>query len=544
MDGPRAGPVRRRARPARRRLQPGVLESRPAPRAAHGTRPDRQCPAAGLRAFQRCRRGRSATFLAPSGPLSRGRSRRAAAAVRGISAAPARQRPRAAPAQAVRVRRLRRRRAADAAAARGVPPVFRQGLRFGFGAALADAPRTLRPALRRARAAHRRAGHAADVCGLASAARSARGLRSRRTRRTRRFHPLVSALGRARTRHSVAAHRAGRCCVPPRRHRSGTVGPARPHARGRHLAAAQCREPGADRLELPPALGPRAVPAHTGALAPSPAPAPGARSLLAGRSVAGGAAGRGIRAERARRHQPDRLCARRVRRGRGIAQLRRRAAAGRHSVRRAQRRDRRGEPAAGPPPRCVLRRAHAPGRQPVLHQCRPDAGDTRASRRGRVRRALQHRLLVLGARTVSAALVGSVRARRRDLGAVGFRARGRGGLHRQARARDSAGDDRILLRDGFLDRDGMWSLQAACDVYLSLHRAEGFGLGLAECMALGKPVIATAYSGNLQFMDADNSCLVPYRLVPVNEGEYPDWRDQHWAEPDVAAAAAHLRRLA
>lgn len=111
-------------------------------------------------------------------------------------------------------------------------------------------------------------------------------------------------------------------------------------------------------------------------------------------------------------------------------------------------------------------------------------------------------------------------------------------------AEAAAGDDRILLRDGFLDRDGMWSLQAACDVYLSLHRSEGFGLGMAECMALGKPVIATAYSGNLQFMDADNSCLVPYRLVPVNEGEYPDWRGQHWAEPDVAAAAAQLRRLA
>ncbi|WP_257389616.1 glycosyltransferase, partial [Tahibacter caeni] len=115
-------------------------------------------------------------------------------------------------------------------------------------------------------------------------------------------------------------------------------------------------------------------------------------------------------------------------------------------------------------------------------------------------------------------------------------------LHQLTEA--AAGDDRILLRDGFLDRDGMWSLQAACDVYLSLHRSEGFGLGLAECMALGKPVVATAYSGNLQFMDADNSCLVPYRLVPVDEGEYPDWRGQHWAEPDVTAAAAQLRRLA
>ncbi len=108
----------------------------------------------------------------------------------------------------------------------------------------------------------------------------------------------------------------------------------------------------------------------------------------------------------------------------------------------------------------------------------------------------------------------------------------------------SAGDDRIEVRDGFLDRDGMWALQACCDVYISLHRSEGFGLGLAECMAQGKPVVATAYSGNLQFMDAANSCLVPYRLVPVAEGEYPVWREQHWAEPDIDAAAAHLRRLA
>lgn len=106
------------------------------------------------------------------------------------------------------------------------------------------------------------------------------------------------------------------------------------------------------------------------------------------------------------------------------------------------------------------------------------------------------------------------------------------------------GDARIELRDGFLDREGMWALQGCCDVYLSLHRSEGFGLGMAECMALGKPVVATAYSGNMQFMDSSTSCLVPFDRVPVGEGEYPDWRGQHWAEPDVAAAAAHLRRLA
>lgn len=108
----------------------------------------------------------------------------------------------------------------------------------------------------------------------------------------------------------------------------------------------------------------------------------------------------------------------------------------------------------------------------------------------------------------------------------------------------AAGDDRIEVRDGFLDRNGMRALQACCDCYVSLHRSEGLGLGMAECMLLGKPVVATAYSGNLAFMDADNSCLVGYSLVPVTEGEYPAWQDQYWAEPDIDQAAAYLRTLA
>lgn len=108
----------------------------------------------------------------------------------------------------------------------------------------------------------------------------------------------------------------------------------------------------------------------------------------------------------------------------------------------------------------------------------------------------------------------------------------------------AGGDGRIEVRDGFLDRAGMWALQACCDCYISLHRSEGLGLGMAECMLLGKPVVATAYSGNLAFMDADNSCLVGYSLVPVKAGEYPAWQGQHWAEPDIEQAAAYLRRLA
>lgn len=105
------------------------------------------------------------------------------------------------------------------------------------------------------------------------------------------------------------------------------------------------------------------------------------------------------------------------------------------------------------------------------------------------------------------------------------------------------GDERITVADGFLSRDEMFALQSVADVYLSLHRSEGFGLGMAEAMRLGKPVVATAYSGNTEFMRESNSCLVNYRVVALKEGEYPFWEGQVWADPDVEHAAQHLRRL-
>ncbi|GAA0889921.1 glycosyltransferase family 4 protein [Rhodanobacter soli] len=104
-------------------------------------------------------------------------------------------------------------------------------------------------------------------------------------------------------------------------------------------------------------------------------------------------------------------------------------------------------------------------------------------------------------------------------------------------------DDRIIVRDEVIDRDDLGALQRCADAYVSLHRAEGFGLGLAECMRLGKPVIATAWSGNMEFMTSDNSCLVDYRLVPVGEGEYPHHVGQRWAEANVDHAAELMRRL-
>lgn len=88
------------------------------------------------------------------------------------------------------------------------------------------------------------------------------------------------------------------------------------------------------------------------------------------------------------------------------------------------------------------------------------------------------------------------------------------------------------------------ALIAACDAVLTLHRAEGFALVAAEGMLLGKPVVATGWSGNLTFMTAENSCLVPYRLVPASDPQATyDRHEQNWAEPDIAAAAAMLQKL-
>ncbi|MEO8779951.1 MAG: glycosyltransferase family 4 protein, partial [Rhodanobacter sp.] len=104
-------------------------------------------------------------------------------------------------------------------------------------------------------------------------------------------------------------------------------------------------------------------------------------------------------------------------------------------------------------------------------------------------------------------------------------------------------DERIIVRDEIIPRSDLGALQRCADAYISLHRAEGFGLGLAECMRMGKPVIATAWSGNMDFMTTENSFLVDYHLVPVGEGEYLHHANQRWAEPDVAHAAKQMRRV-
>jgi glycosyltransferase involved in cell wall biosynthesis len=108
---------------------------------------------------------------------------------------------------------------------------------------------------------------------------------------------------------------------------------------------------------------------------------------------------------------------------------------------------------------------------------------------------------------------------------------------------NAAAGANVTLLNSELSRDELDALRQDCDCYVSLHRSEGFGLTLAEAMLAGKPVVATAWSGNMDFMTERNSYLVPYQLVKVGADCRPYSRDDYWAEPDLRAAAEMLRAV-
>jgi glycosyltransferase involved in cell wall biosynthesis len=112
---------------------------------------------------------------------------------------------------------------------------------------------------------------------------------------------------------------------------------------------------------------------------------------------------------------------------------------------------------------------------------------------------------------------------------------------------DSHGDllsgGNVAIVRGHLDHTELAVLYRSADVMLSLHRAEGFGLPMAEAMAHAVPIVATGWSGNLTFMSAADSYLVPYTLVAVDDAS-AIYGSSFWAEPDLDDAANALRRLA
>jgi glycosyltransferase involved in cell wall biosynthesis len=101
----------------------------------------------------------------------------------------------------------------------------------------------------------------------------------------------------------------------------------------------------------------------------------------------------------------------------------------------------------------------------------------------------------------------------------------------------------ITIIDATFTRDETYGLMNVCNCVISLHRSEGFGLTLAEAMFLGKPVIATAYSGNMDFTRFDNSFLVGYRMKPVGKHNEPYDEDALWADPSVEQAAQQMRTI-
>ncbi len=107
--------------------------------------------------------------------------------------------------------------------------------------------------------------------------------------------------------------------------------------------------------------------------------------------------------------------------------------------------------------------------------------------------------------------------------------------------REAAKGYNIDIIDKYLYREEVNTLISLCDAYVSLHRSEGFGLTMAEAMFLGKPVIATGYSGNTDFMNINNSYLVKYKLTEIERNIGPYKKGNLWAEPDIRHAVELMR---
>lgn len=107
-----------------------------------------------------------------------------------------------------------------------------------------------------------------------------------------------------------------------------------------------------------------------------------------------------------------------------------------------------------------------------------------------------------------------------------------------------AGRRNIIIWDEAIPLADLYALIQCSTAIVSLHRSEGFGLVLAEAMLLGRPVIATGWSGNIDFMNENNSLPIPYRLVSVEDPQELYAPYQLWAEPSIKSAGLAMRTLA
>lgn len=105
-------------------------------------------------------------------------------------------------------------------------------------------------------------------------------------------------------------------------------------------------------------------------------------------------------------------------------------------------------------------------------------------------------------------------------------------------------ENKVIVIDRVLPKFQMMSLINCCDVYISLHRGEGLGLGMMEAMALGKPVVATNYGGNTEFIKEGVALPVGYTLVKPQQVDIEEYKYvELWAEPDVEEASRYLKEL-
>ena len=104
--------------------------------------------------------------------------------------------------------------------------------------------------------------------------------------------------------------------------------------------------------------------------------------------------------------------------------------------------------------------------------------------------------------------------------------------------------DRFIEIDSYLSERELYGLTNACDVYLSLHRGEGFGLTLVEAMALGKPVVCTDWGSTTEFCNSACAMPIPYVMVRPEYMDNPAYRGvTQWADADINAAVFALKQL-